>query len=459
MRLSPYPRYKPSGIEWIGDIPEHWNVKPLKHLASINDETLSETTDPTFEMSYVDISSVDTIRGIVTTDKMAFEEAPSRARRIVRDGDTIVSTVRTHLKAIAHIQKPAHNMIVSTGFAVIRPCTVAPTFMSYAMHETGFIETIVARSVGVSYPAVNANEIETIPVPLPSYEEQAVIANYLDHEIAKINALALKKQVLIERLKEKRIALISHTVTHGLPLDTADASSLAPHPKLKPSGVEWLGEVPEHWETKRLRFILSSPLKYGANEVAAIADPDLPRYVRITDIDENDSLREETFRSLPWDVAAEYILREGDILFARSGATAGKTFLYRNSWGACAYAGYLIRASLDTQKVVPEFLRYVTASMSYWQWLASAFIQSTIQNVSAERYANLWIPLPPTGEQYDLVQYLNRETAKIDQLIAKIETAIERLQEYRSALITAAVTGKIDVRGAMLREHSASTSN
>ena len=215
---------------------------------------------------------------------------------------------------------------------------------------------------------------------------------------------------------------------------------LSPYPKYKPSGVEWLGEVPERWEVKRLKFILAVPLKYGANEAAELNDPSLPRYVRITDIDENDGLREETFKSLPVEVAAEYLLREGDLLFARSGATAGKTFLYRMSWGVCAYAGYLIRARIDKGKAVPEFVRHFTASSCYWQWLSSALIQATIQNVSAERYASLWVPLPAVKEQVAIAHFLDHETGKIDTLVAKKRTLIERLKEKRSALISRTVT-------------------
>jgi restriction endonuclease S subunit len=168
--------------------------------------------------------------------------------------------------------------------------------------------------------------------------------------------------------------------------------------------------------------------------------------VRITDIDEQDGLREETFKSLPIEVAEEYLLQAGDLLFARSGATAGKTFLYRSSWGVCAYAGYLIRARLDTSKVCPEFARYFTATSSYWQWLSAAFIQATIQNVSAERYASLLLPQPPLQEQRAIATFLDRETARIVALTARVRDAIDRLRELRTALISAAVTGKIDVR-------------
>ena len=203
-------------------------------------------------MSYVDIGSVDPMRGVIAIEELVFEDAPSRARRIVRDGDTIISTVRTYLRAIAPVRNMAKNTIVSTGFAVIRPLGMAPAFLSYALRESGFVEVIVARSVGVSYPAVNASEIGTLPIPLPMRDEQIAIADFLDRETGKIDTLVAKNRTLIERLKEKRSALISRTVTRGLPPEAARAAGLDPHPKLNPSGVEWLGEVPEHWDIGRI---------------------------------------------------------------------------------------------------------------------------------------------------------------------------------------------------------------
>lgn len=213
-----------------------------------------------------------------------------------------------------------------------------------------------------------------------------------------------------------------------------------PYPGYRSSGVEWLGDVPEHWQATRLKFLLAEALKYGANESAELDDPDLPRYVRITDIDETDGLRDETFRSLPRDVASPYLLREGDMLFARSGATAGKTFLYKAGWGVCAHAGYLIRARMDRRKALPPFVRYFTASTNYWGWLSSVYIQATIQNVSAERYADLWLPVPPIQEQRAIADFLDRETEKLDTLVAKKRALIETLKEKRTALISRTVT-------------------
>jgi type I restriction enzyme S subunit len=215
---------------------------------------------------------------------------------------------------------------------------------------------------------------------------------------------------------------------------------LPAYPRTKPSGVEWLGDVPEHWDVKRLRRVLAESLQYGANESAELDDPDLPRYVRITDIHENGTLRPDTFRSLPKDVAAPYLLKDGDLLFARSGATSGKTFLYQSSWGICASAGYLIRARMNQEEAVPAFVKYFTTSTNYWQWLSSVFIQSTIQNVSAEKYADLHLSLPPPAEQRAIAAFLDRETGRVDRLVAKKRELLERLKEKRTALISRTVT-------------------
>ena len=168
--------HKDPSVEWLGEVPGHWGVSRLKFVASINDDALSEREDPLRPVSYVDISSVDSTPGITQVEEMVFEDAPSRARRLVRDGDTIVSTVRTYLRAIAPISDPPPTMVVSTGFAVIRPRDLDPGFSAWALRAHGFVEEVVARSVGVSYPAINAPEIGNIPIAVPSVEEQRGIA-------------------------------------------------------------------------------------------------------------------------------------------------------------------------------------------------------------------------------------------------------------------------------------------
>ncbi len=211
--LDPDAPMKESGVEWLGELPAHWEVKRLKHAATINDETLPETTDPGMEIAYVDIGNVDSIQGITDSEVMVFENAPSRARRIVRKGDVIVSTVRTYLRAIAQIETSDANLIVSTGFAVLRPRQMDYGYVAYVASAPYFVERVVAHSVGVSYPAINPSELACLDVILPPLDEQCAIAAFLDHETAKIDTLATRVREAIERLKELRATLISAAVT------------------------------------------------------------------------------------------------------------------------------------------------------------------------------------------------------------------------------------------------------
>ena len=246
------------------------------------------------------------------------------------------------------------------------------------------------------------------------------------------------KRKLIDLLEEEKRAIVNQAVTRGLD----------PSVRLKPTGVKWLGDVPEHWDVRRLKHLLIEPLKYGANEPAQYTDPNLPRYIRITDIREDGTLRSNSFRSIPEGIAERYLLAEGDILFARSGATVGKTFQYKASWGRAAYAGYLIRARPNIRVIKTDFVKYFTQSQSYMNWLLGIFIQATIQNVNAERYNNLSLPLPHLSEQGIIVEYLDKAIADIDAAISRTRHQSELLQEYRTRLISDVVTGKLDVRAA-----------
>lgn len=194
------------------------------------------------------------------------------------------------------------------------------------------------------------------------------------------------------------------------------------------------------YEQRRLKYLTHESMVYGANEAALDDNPDWPRFVRITDIDENGALRDETFRSLSPEVAAPYLLQEGDVLFARSGATVGKTFIYRPEWGQACFAGYLIRFRSAQELVLPEFIYFFSQSDVYWRQVVSGTIQATIQNFSAEKYSELVVCLPPLKTQRLIVDYLNREVARINGLIVEKERMLSLLEEKRTALISRIVT-------------------
>ena len=393
----------------------------------------------------VDISGVDARDGIVTKENMTFGAAPSRARRRVRHGDTIISTVRTYLRAIAPVREPEENLIVSTGFVVIRPrASLVPEFVGYLVSASYFIEEVIARSTGVSYPAINASELVRIPVAVPSHDEQSTIAAFLDRETAKIDGLVGEQRRLIELLKEKRQAVISHAVTKGL----------NPHAPMKSSGIEWLGDVPKHWEQSRLKYNVSGLID-TEHKTAPFFDDGEYLVVRTTNIKDGkllldggkytnaDGFEEWTRRAIP---------KPGDIMFTRE-APAGEACLVPENIQLCM-----------GQRTVLVQIEHAILDSNFALWslyggLASEFVSvlsqgSTVVHFNMSDIRNIPIMLPPMTEQVDIAEFLAKALAKFDTLTAEAERAIDLLQERRTALISAAVTGKIDVRGLVQSEAS-----
>lgn len=450
MKWPPYPKYKDSGVEWLRDMPERWKIKRGRFLFQLNPPHFTAPLSNSKFVSFVPMEAVETDGSIDVADARVIEDIGS-GYTAFQDGDVIFAKITPCFEngkgALAHnlINERAYG---STEFHVLRVRNnLSNIFLYYVTKSTAFMKLGESEMYGAGgQKRVPAKFCLNFRFPFPSLKEQQAIATFLDKETGRIDALVAKKKALIEKLKEQRTAIISNAVTKGLPDDVAPRYGLKPYTRFKLSGVDWLGDVPEGWEVKRLKEIVKEPLSYGANASSEESNSYEPRYIRITDISPDGSLCPDSYRSLPMETAKPYLLRDGDILLARSGATVGKSFLYKESYGQCCFAGYLIRVRVNKKIASSNFIIFIMQSIAYWQYIASIQIQATIQNVSAEKYNELLIPLPSLKEQQAIADYLDEQTGKIDVLIAKLEQAITTLQEYRTALITAAVTGKIDVR-------------
>lgn len=431
MSLPRYPKYKDSGVEWLGEVPEHWSAAPLKANATYNDDVLDETTPGDAEIAYVDISSVDGFHGMSPPETVRFSAAPSRARRRVQDGDVIVSTVRTYLKAIAAIRAPEGNLIVSTGFVVIRPRAdrIVPAFLRHLLFASYFVEQVIARSTGVSYPAISAGELVGISVPVPPLREQSDIAAFLDIETAKLDALVAEQRRLMELLKEKRQAVISHAVTKGL----------NPGGPLKPSGIEWLGDVPAHWEV------------VAAKRIASVFVPQRNKPVLNWDGDgvpwmTMDQMRNESFvPSNQW-VSAEAARDAGTRVLTRGAVIASCV----GTFGLAVVNQSDVVINQQLQAYVPSprmdadfFCAFVASAGCYFEQIGTA---ATITYVNQQGFESMPVVVPPIAEQREISSFLTNTKAKLDALTAEAQRAIDLLQERRTALISAAVTGQIDVR-------------
>ncbi len=228
--LNPDVRLKPSGVEWLGDVPEHWEVWRLKHWVGINEAVLSETTDPAFQFQYLEIGAVGTGILVHEPTTTTFGNAPSRARRIVRMGDTIISTVRTYLKAVWFAENVQGNLICSTGFAVLTPRnSTSPKFVSYLTQSNAFTDRVTAESVGIAYPAIAENRFGTFHIPVPPKSEQTAIVNYLDKTTTNINATITHTRRQLDLMQEYRTRLIADVVTGKLDVREAAAQASGRH--------------------------------------------------------------------------------------------------------------------------------------------------------------------------------------------------------------------------------------
>ena len=223
--LDPDVPMKPSGVEWLGDVPAHWEVRRLKHWVGINDEALNESTNPDYRFKYIDIGSVDKGRLIKPPETMVFSAAPSRARRVISHGDTIISTVRTYLKAIWYVEHEENvELVCSTGFAVLRPLGgTFPKFVSYLVQSDSFADRVTASSVGVAYPAIPESRLASFHVAIPPHSEQMSIAGRLDSLIEKFDNQQTSAERQIELIKEYRTRLIADVVTGKLDVREAAA--------------------------------------------------------------------------------------------------------------------------------------------------------------------------------------------------------------------------------------------
>jgi type I restriction enzyme S subunit len=411
---------------------EYWPSLRLKFCATYNDEVLSEGTDDFFPIEYVEISDVSLVGGITNATSLAFHEAPSRARRKVRSGDILISTVRTYLKAIATVKNAADNLIVSTGFCVVRPqTTLNPSFAGWAARSEEFIGEVVSRSVGVSYPAINASQLVDIRIPVPTLDTQKRIAAFLDEKTARIDTLIAKKKALLERLAEKRQAIITQAVTKGL----------NPAAPMKDSGIEWLGQIPAHWKIKRLKFVGETILGLTYSPFDVVSEGEGKLVLRSSNIQNGRlALGDNVF--VQADVPDNLLLRTGDILIcSRNGS---RSLIGKNAVITDDFAGQTFGAFMTVYRTSIHRFIHLTLNSELFSYQSGRFMTSTINQLTIYTINDFAIPVPPENEQQDIVNVVNSQLDQLDEIVENIGVSIEKLSEYRATLITAAVTGQIE---------------
>lgn len=420
--------YRSSGVDWLGNIPVGWNLVPTRSLFKTKKQLVGAEAEKHLLLGL-------TLSGVKPRDLSLGGKNPADydSYQIFEPGELVMCLFDYDVtpRTVGYLKQK--GMMTGAYTRLIPRINLDARYYYYLFLYFDEKKELLYLCTGLRN-SISKYVFWSLQNPQPPVETQKRIADFLDKKTKVIDDLVAKRGELIELLREKRTALITRAVTKGLDFNT----------KLKPSGVEWLGDIPVGWEIWKLKHLARRPIKNGIGESAEYTEETWPRYIRITDIESPRSLRPDTFRSLPNDIAINAPVYYGDLLMAAVGGTFGRAYLHLQNAREYCYAGYLVRFS-PNKKVLPSFAGYWTESAIYWNQLRANVIQATIQNFSAAKYKELLFLLPHLEIQKQIVFFLDAETTKIDRAVALIGAQIEKLKEYRSSLIYHAVTGKIKV--------------
>jgi type I restriction enzyme S subunit len=439
-RFRPYAAYKDSGVEWLGKIPKHWDVKRLKRVAALNppaSEVLS--LPPETEVSFVPMEAVGEYGGLDLSRIKQLGEI-GNGYTYFREGDVVVAKITPCFENGKGAR--AKGLVNGVAFGttelhVLRNAhELDEGFLFYLTLSDAFRRLGEAEMYGAGgQKRVPESFVEDFRSPLPPASEQHPIAVFLDRETAKVDALVAKKERLIELLQEKRTALITRAVTKGLD----------PNVPMKGSGVEWLGEIPAHWELKPFTKSVIEKSDYRGKTPEKIASGVFlitARNVKLGFIDyecSQEFVAEDDYelimrRGLP---------RKGDILFTTEAPLGNVALVDRED---IALAQRIIRFRMNPLYFDNRFTLVAMISGYFQTQLATLSTGSTAEGLKASKLPMLWLVAPPLMEQLAIREFIDREIVKIDTLVMKVEEAIRRLKDFRTVVISAAVTGKIDVR-------------
>jgi type I restriction enzyme, S subunit len=452
MSFPRYPQYKDSGVEWLGEVPGHWEVKRLKQAclvfpSNVDKKSYDDET-PVNLCNYTDVYYNETIEAGM--DFMAATATTEQiAKFTLRAGDTIItkdSETADDIAIAAYVPADLPGVVCGYHLSMVRPMPeTSGSFVKRLFDSTYVKSCVTIRANGLTRVGLGQYEIDNLELPFPSLAEQTQIAAFLDRETAKIDDLVAQQRRLMELLKEKRQAVISHAVTQGL----------NPQAPMKPSGIEWLGDVPEHWDvTKIKRLVATFEQGWSPQCEGFPVDSEKEWGVLKVGCVNGGSFRPEENKTLPPELEPipSLGIAMGDLLISRANTRelVGGSAVAKQDYANLMLCDKLYRIRFSKLACTPQFIAfYLGTGMARGQIeLAASGASSSMVNISQSTILEMELALPEYQEQQEIVDFLSIELIKFDTLTTEAQRAIDLLQERRTALISAAVTGQIDVRKA-----------
>lgn len=427
MRYPAYPDYAATRWIEVGSIPSGWEARRLKFSVSLRNEKIEAENN---ELDYMGLEHIESWTGKRIEDDAASSEGI--ATRFVKD-DVLFGKLRPYLAKVYLAEK--EGMATTEALVLMTEPALVPVFLKYLLLSEKFIDAVSGSTFGAKMPRANWEAIGGLPILLPSHDEQQQIAAFLDWKTGQIDALIAKKKELLEKLKEKRLAVITQAVTKGL----------NPAAPLRDSGIPWLGQVPKHWEVKRLKFYVERVFTGStppSDEIQYYEEPTL-NWFTPSDFTDEGSILADANRKLSNAAANDGVVRffeQPCALIVGIGATLGRVGFSKGSFSCNQQINVIVPAA------------GMNAKLLFYSFLAKRETMKVISNATTlgilnqETTRQIEIPAPIIDEQNQIVEFLDEAVQKVDGLMLKAEAVIACLTEYRTALITAATTGKIDVR-------------
>jgi len=429
MGHTQYKELDSSGVSWLQKKPSHWRIKKLKFSTDLINNKVSVEDSP---LPYLGLEHIESWTGRKIEGEISNSEGLASSFVV---GDVLFGKLRPYLAKVHLAQQD--GLISSEALVVRSKDELDAEFLKYYMLSRDFINIVDSSTYGSKMPRASWDFIRNLPVLLPDVEEQKVIARFLDFKTAQIDALIAKKKSLLDKLAEKRTALISHAVTKGLDPSVA----------MKDSGVPWLGNIPAHWDAKRLKFVISTfgggtpntgKPEYWNGEIPWVSPKDMKSdFIEATE----DYLTEIGVA----ESATKIVPVDSVLIVVRSGILRHTIPVARNTVEVSLNQD--MKALVADERLRPGFLHWFISGLQEGLLPIWSKQGCTVESIEMDYMSNTVIPLPPVEEQDAILEKIQEITARLDAQAEKVIAVISSLIEYRSSLITHAVTGKIDVRG------------
>jgi type I restriction enzyme S subunit len=443
LNLQKYPVYKSSGVEWLVDIPEHWEVVPLtKNISSLADyrgKTPEKTADGIFLVTTRNIRN-GKINYEISKEYVSDEKYLEIMRRGLPKIGDILLTMEAPLGEVANVD--FETIALAQRIIKIRTSeqVLNPWFAKYLIMSSFFQNQIQKEATGSTAQGIKASKLHKLTVLKPTLSEQQAIANFLDDKLAQIDEHIAKKQRMIELLKEQKTVIINQAVTKGINPDVP----------MKYSGVEWLGEIPEHWEVKRLKYVfhIQTGVTLGKSYINQVLET--RPYLRVANVQDGYiDISDIKTIELPNNEISRYVLQKGDVLMTEGGDfdKLGRGYIWKGQIKGCLHQNHIFAVRPIYKYLNSNFIAAFISSQKCKNYFIFTAKQTTnLASTNSTHLKNLKLLLPPLNEQQEIVSFIEKKSEKIGRSLTVIEKEIKLIQEYRTTLISETVTGKIDVR-------------